>query len=414
MYRKNNRRHTTGSFLAVTMSLMVILAACASPVSSPMPTTMPRPTNTATTQPQPTVVPAATPTAVATAAPTPKPTESNLSPQACVAQGKLTYTHPADRYCFAYPTRFKLEQAPTGQPILYGPALESSPDPLRASLAVEVEVAVRDKSLAQIVDGYVSQFAKLPLPPIQRTKIQLGGEPAEMLEVVPGREGSRDVFMLHDGTLFHLMFMPSVRDFPKAKADVEELYQAVVTSFSLLPVATGGSLMGQVLIGTTLAAGLHVQLQRFDDKANGYVEVAQAEANDSGQFALQNPPVGDYILVGFWPDGQPSVLRTPVHIEAGQAITDAVVKLVKTLQIVEPIPGAQTDATPILRWNSILGITQYRVLVIDAGTTEPMLDQIVKETSLAIKTPLKSGRTYDWVVNAEPRQGSICDRERQV
>jgi hypothetical protein len=44
-----------------------------------------------------------------------------------------------------------------------------------------------------------------------------------MLEVVPGREGSRDLLMLRDGTLFHLMFMPSVRDFPQAQDDVELL-----------------------------------------------------------------------------------------------------------------------------------------------------------------------------------------------
>ena len=57
-------------------------------------------------------------------------------------------------------------------------------------------------------------------------------ELAEVLEVVPGREGSRDVFMLHEGTLYHFMFMPSVRDFPQAKNDVEELYNAVTQSFT--------------------------------------------------------------------------------------------------------------------------------------------------------------------------------------
>lgn len=239
MYRENYRRHDAEFLLAIILSLMVILSACTSPVSSPVPAPTIKPADTATAQPKPTAVPTAAPTAVLTATPTPNATSSPLVPQACTGQGKLTYTRPADRYCFAYPVRFKLDQAPTGQPVLYGPALDSHLDPLRASLTVEVEVAARDKSLAQIVDDYVRQFASLPLPPIQRTQIQLGGEPAEMLEVVPGREGSRDVFMLHNGTLFHLMFMPSVRDFPKARADVEELYQAIVTSFSLLPVATG-------------------------------------------------------------------------------------------------------------------------------------------------------------------------------
>jgi hypothetical protein len=93
-----------------------------------------------------------------------------------------------------------------------------------------VEVAVKDASLGELSIG-MKQFEGMDFR-ITRTPIVLGGEPAEMLEVVPGREGSRDVFMLHDGTLYHFMFMPSVRDFAQAKSDVEELYNAVTQSFT--------------------------------------------------------------------------------------------------------------------------------------------------------------------------------------
>ena len=110
-------------------------------------------------------------------------------------------------------------------------------------MILEVEVAVHDARLSEIVDRYVGQFAGMDIPAITRIPIVLGGEPAEMLEVVPGREGSRDVFMLHDGTFYHFMFMPSVRDFAQAKNDVEELYSAVMQSFTFTskkprPIAT--------------------------------------------------------------------------------------------------------------------------------------------------------------------------------
>ena len=52
------------------------------------------------------------------------------------------------------------------------------------------------------------------------------------LEAVPGREGLRDVLVVHDRMLYRLLFMPSVRDFSQAEPDVEVLFEAVTSSFS--------------------------------------------------------------------------------------------------------------------------------------------------------------------------------------
>jgi hypothetical protein len=161
-------------------------------------------------------------------------------PERCDVWGHDTYIDRANGFCFAYPPRFEMEVNEAGNPVVYGSALDSSVEPLRASLLIEVQVAAEGKTLGGIVDGYLAQFATLQTPAIVRTPFELGGRPAEMLEVVPGREGSRDLFMLRDGTLFHLMFMPSVHDFPQAKADVELLFNTVVNSFALMAPDTGG------------------------------------------------------------------------------------------------------------------------------------------------------------------------------
>ena len=144
------------------------------------------------------------------------------------------YTDAQQHYCFLFPARFKTAEAGPTEPVLYGPDLDQSVEPLRATLLVEVETPAGDETLAQHVDTYVGQFEGLNVPAITRQPITLGGVPAELLEVVPGREGSRDIFALNDGTLYHLMFMPSVRDFPQAKADVEALYEALTGSFTFL------------------------------------------------------------------------------------------------------------------------------------------------------------------------------------
>jgi hypothetical protein len=151
-----------------------------------------------------------------------------------------TYVDHRDGFCFAYPADFGTQVNAAGHPVVFGPPLDSSLDPLRASMLIEVEVAVQGKTLAEIVDGYLAQFAGMDVPVISRAPFELGGLPAEILEVVPGREGSRDLFMLRDGTLFHLMFLPSVHDLPQVKESLEVLFDTVVNSFGLIPSNTAG------------------------------------------------------------------------------------------------------------------------------------------------------------------------------
>jgi hypothetical protein len=220
MFTQRHTWFTLRALLWCSLTAAALLAACA-PNAVPPNTPPALPTNTAS--------PASTPDA-----PDPvMPALNDTPPEACRVSGQELYVNPYDGYCFAYPSNFELKMSQTGQPELYGPALDQNLDALRAVLNIEVQVAVQNASLTQIVDDYLKQFASLDVPPIARTSITFGGEPAEQLEVVPGLAGSRDIFVLHNGTLYHVLFMPSIRDYPQAKADVEELYKSVTTSFSL-------------------------------------------------------------------------------------------------------------------------------------------------------------------------------------
>jgi hypothetical protein len=100
-----------------------------------------------------------------TSAPDPvMPALNSQPPASCVLAGQQTYVNPFDGYCFAYPARFELQTSATGQPQLFGPALDQNLDALRASMALEVEVAVQGARLSDIVDGYVQQFAGMNVP----------------------------------------------------------------------------------------------------------------------------------------------------------------------------------------------------------------------------------------------------------
>jgi hypothetical protein len=119
---------------------------------------------------------------------------------------------------------------------LSGPALDQSLEPLRATLGIEVQPVSEEADMARLVDAYLSQTSFQGMPaPIQRTQINLGGEPAEVLEDVPGRLSSRLAIALHKGSLYTLRFHPS--DAPQAEGDLEALYEAVTSSFRFLPGA---------------------------------------------------------------------------------------------------------------------------------------------------------------------------------
>lgn len=410
-------------FVVVSCSLMLILAACSSaplvPAAPTEPTAAPATVVPPTIAPAASLPPAAEPTV---AAPEPvAPALNSKPPDSCVVDGQQTYVNAFDGYCFAYPARFELQTSPTGQPQLFGPALDQNLDALRASLALEVEVAVKDARLSEIVDRYAQQFAGMNVPAITRTSIDLGGEPAEMLEVVPGREGSRDVFALHDGTLYHFMFMPSVRDFAQAKNDVEELYNAVTQSFSFTskkprPIATPGvsasprdpGVSGTVRWGTQPVPNAIVELRTGDWRVNPNAVLQSATTDPEGRYFMSNVPAGDYVMCGLFPEGmQERSTCTPVHIEAGQDAPGIDVMLLRTVNTVAPTMNAQVVALPTLSWQSFPAAAQYEVFVIDAGTTELLAHEFVMDTHFTVTAPLQPGRTYNWVVNAVAADGGL-------
>jgi hypothetical protein len=158
-------------------------------------------------------------------------------PAVCQGTGLATFYSPENGFCFAYPASFTLGETSPARSEIFGPPLDDNLHALRASLVVEIQPITTGENLPTLVDTYLAQFAGLPLPSIERTAMDLGGVPAERLEVVPGLEGSRDVFALRASTLYHFMFMPSIRDFPQAGDAVEDLFLTVTSSFMYLPEA---------------------------------------------------------------------------------------------------------------------------------------------------------------------------------
>jgi hypothetical protein len=72
------------------------------------------------------------------------------------------------------------------------------------------------------------------------------------------------------------------------------------------------------------------------------------------------------------------------------------------LALLEPADGAQVDVSPMLRWTSFPGATQYHVLVLnsDAFPPEVVFDQVTADTNLTVTPELIPGTGYSLTVQA--------------
>jgi hypothetical protein len=176
------------------------------------------------------------------------------------------------------------------------------------------------------------------------------------------------------------------------------------------PVATvagaGATFAGTIRHAGQPLGGARIELRPFGWATTGAAPVASATADANGMFTLPNPPAGDWSVVGFFPDGEIDAGGwPPVSIAPGQAVLGFVVPLERKISLLEPIGGVTVSATPTFAWQPAPGAASYRVWVIDAGTTELVVNQTVTGTKLA-PGPLPTGRPYQWVVNALDASGN--------
>jgi hypothetical protein len=174
------------------------------------------------------------------------------------------------------------------------------------------------------------------------------------------------------------------------------------------PATMGASIHGRVLWGSTPVAAAQVEL-RSGAWATASAEVlTRTTADGDGNFVLTDPPVGEYGLVAVWPDGGANrAAVTPVQITSGVVLTDVTVYLVREIDLLAPVSGAIVTEPPTLRWEAFPDTDHYRVWVIDAGTTELLVDQIVRETQFVVPHPLKENGAYTWLVQAFASVGAF-------
>ena len=161
--------------------------------------------------------------------PSPTPSGSTL-PMTCQVTDLNVYINEMDGYCFAYPTRFTLQDQPSDKPDIQGPGYGSGGEPVHATFSVEVTPASPEFTARGEAEIFLKDFSVVDPDTFAWNQVMVDGQWGWMVEPVPTRGAWRFVFVQHNGYLYRLSYWPV--DILEARADVDELAQVTIASFA--------------------------------------------------------------------------------------------------------------------------------------------------------------------------------------
>ena len=166
--------------------------------------------------PPPTTISPATALHTAVASPT-SITEENLLMNA------------EDGYSLSYPAEFIQK----GRFIILNPVQGPGDVPGEAWAGIYVESA-EGRTAAQVADSKISAFGLEDFE-IRRTEMRVDGEPAVVVDGLPGPDPVRNVFIVHGDRLYTLIFMPWAIGNSGQPTALESLYDSIMRSLRFTP-----------------------------------------------------------------------------------------------------------------------------------------------------------------------------------
>ncbi len=159
----------------------------------------------------------------------------NSEEAACpeASAGKLAYSNEEHGYCLLYPEAYTVVQINPDAIDLVIDSIMNHMDP-RVSISVE---EANGRTADDLVNEYLEGLNPADFG-IEQSTIELGGQEATLLDHMPGQDLNRQLFLLHDGRLYHLFFTPLDPEDSDRQARFDELYDTVTKSFVFQP-ATG-------------------------------------------------------------------------------------------------------------------------------------------------------------------------------
>lgn len=157
-------------------------------------------------------------------------------PQSCQPAGpaEISYQNVDFGYCLLFSSTFEVDDVNPDFVLFQGSPASEGPEPVQALLLIAAGRAANGQSTGDTVDGLVAEVEGLPGLVITRTATTLGGEPAELVEGLPGRTGNQQLYVVHNDRVFQLLAAPLDPAFPQVQAEVEGLWEMARRSFAFL------------------------------------------------------------------------------------------------------------------------------------------------------------------------------------
>lgn len=161
-------------------------------------------------------------------APTETPEEIQVN-TTCPTATDETYVlrDPRHGFCLLYPTTHKVERPTPQEVVLVVGSLLNSGDP-RASIIV---TPLGDRTVAAVADEIVAGFEGFE---ITRAETAVAGEPAIVLDGLPGQDINRRVLFAHDDLLYEVYISPVD---PADTTAIDAFAERVLGSFAFIPVS---------------------------------------------------------------------------------------------------------------------------------------------------------------------------------
>ncbi|MBA3533699.1 MAG: hypothetical protein H0T73_17415 [Ardenticatenales bacterium] len=142
------------------------------------------------------------------------------------------YVNALDDYCLLYPglpLRVMAAVPSIHMTTFAKPEFFSSPG---SSITIQVAGPAEGRNVEEVVAAVVAEYSDLS---ITTTPFTLGGEPALMVEGMPGRMSNRQGYVVHEDWLYTIIVMPyNDPAFTDAQAEAEAMWEIVTGSFTFI------------------------------------------------------------------------------------------------------------------------------------------------------------------------------------
>lgn len=273
------------SLAVLSVAVSGCITQSAAEPSDPTADVMPAPTDSATAPLQPT-------TAVGGAA-CPQPSE-----------GQLAYINEAGGFCFLYPA--SLEVVPEGGGSfgpqsdglhidLVGPPLDpNAMETAAVSIGVNVIAAPGAATTVTAADYAQEVIARDPTAPVQREDTTIAGQPAVMINQMPGLGVYRVAYLVVDSTLYELRVLPDPSVETVLRADAQAAWDLVTGSLVFFSPSWTGDFTSPEEVCPQPTEGFQLYVNRPDGYCLLYPTSFQPDSEWPAGFFVGGPEITAY------------------------------------------------------------------------------------------------------------------------